>query len=118
MKILGNLLWFIFGGFIMSLYALIAGVACCVSIIFIPFGLQYFKLMRLYFWPFGAKIKSDFGAHPFMNIIWMIFGGLEAALACYIIGGIFFITIIGIPFAKQWFKVGQLTIMPFGADIN
>lgn len=52
------------------------------------------------------------------NIIWLIFGGLIAALLWFLIGIIFYITIIGIPIAKQAFKFGELMLTPFGSDVE
>lgn len=56
MAIIGNILWFIFGGFISGISWFIAGFLCCVSIIGIPFGLQFFKIAKLSLIPFGSKV--------------------------------------------------------------
>jgi len=57
MKLIGNIIWFVFGGAIAALLWLIAGVLLSITIIGIPFGLQWFKLAQLALFPFGAKIK-------------------------------------------------------------
>ncbi|MCR5409549.1 MAG: hypothetical protein K6E90_01065 [Lachnospiraceae bacterium] len=52
------------------------------------------------------------------NIIWILFGGLISALGWLITGCLFCITIIGIPFGKQFFKIAKLALMPFGATVE
>jgi len=118
MKTIGNLLWLIFTGFWSGLGYFLLGLFWCVTIIGIPFGKQCFKLSRLFFWPFGSKVSTDFGKHPIANIIWLIFGGFFLAVG-FLFSGIFWcITIIGIPFGKQCFKLAVLSLSPFGAKIN
>ena len=56
MRFIGNLLWFIFGGEILGLLWLLAGLLCCLTIVGIPFGIQYFKFAKLAILPFGATI--------------------------------------------------------------
>ena len=59
MKFLGNILWFVLGGFIVSIYYFIVGLLFCITIIGIPFGLQLIKLAGFALWPFGHEIQSD-----------------------------------------------------------
>ena len=117
MKFLGNLIWFIFGGLIGALTYFLLGLIWCVTIIGIPFGRQCFKLAKLALFPFGKTVNSRFGSHPIANLIWFIFGGMEMALAYIIIGVVFCVTIIGIPFGKQCFKLATLSAFPFGATL-
>jgi uncharacterized membrane protein YccF (DUF307 family) len=58
MGCLGNILWFILGGFILGLVWLVFCILWCLTIIGIPFGLQYFKIAKLALMPFGANIRS------------------------------------------------------------
>ena len=51
------------------------------------------------------------------NVVWLVFGGLIAALG-YIIGGLLLcITIVGIPFGMQSMKIGVATLTPFGKEV-
>lgn len=118
MKTLGNILWFLLVGLWSAILWGALGVVWCVTIIGIPFGLQCFKIAGLVIWPFGKTVNTNFGMHPIANIIWIIFGGLEIALGNIITGVLFFITIIGIPFGKQCFKLASLSFTPFGAYIT
>ena len=52
------------------------------------------------------------------NLLWLIFGGLELALGHAVMGLILCITIVGIPFGRQHFKIAKLALMPFGASIE
>lgn len=51
------------------------------------------------------------------NLIWLVFGGLQMALAWWLAGLLFCITIIGIPFAFAAFRIGLLTLWPFGREV-
>ena len=119
MRILGNILWIIFGGLLSFLGWIITGLLYCITIVGIPVGLQCFKLSSISLNPFGKEIRYGGGAGSFLlNVIWFIFGGLELALGNFITGLILCITIIGIPFGKQFFKIAGLSLRPFGAEVK
>ena len=118
MRFISNVIWVLLGGFWLALLWGVVGIVFCLTIIGIPFGKQCFKLARVAFFPFGKKIDLNFGKHPFGNVIWLIFGGLELAGSYFVLGAIWCITIIGIPFGKQCFKLGKTAFAPFGADID
>ena len=107
----------IFGGIIVSLCYFILGILYCITIIGIPFGTQCFKMAKLSLFPFSKTVKSDFGKHPIANIIWLVFGGLELAIGYVFVGLLWCITIVGIPFGKQCFKLAALAAVPFGASV-
>ena len=115
MRVIGNLIWFILIGIWVAVANFLIGLACCITIVLIPFGLQHFKIARYVIWPFGRQAVTDFERHPFLNIIWIVFNGLGAALGWYFIGALFCITLIGIPFGKKCFKIANLAFVPFGA---
>ncbi|MCL2285101.1 MAG: YccF domain-containing protein [Firmicutes bacterium] len=118
MKTLGNILWLFLCGFWLCVAWLIVGAVQCITIIGIPFGLQSFKLAGLSLWPFGKTVTYGGGGGSFlMNMLWIIFGGLVLAIIDCIFGIILCITIIGIPFGIQCFKLAKLSFMPFGATI-
>lgn len=122
MKTLGNILWLVFGGFVSATQYVVSSVGMMVTIIGIPFGLQTLKLAALMLWPFGATItdKPDkSGCLSFgMNVIWFFIGSIWISLTHILLGIIFAITIIGIPFAKQHFKFAKLALSPFGKDVQ
>lgn len=118
MKTIGNVLWFLFSGLGMFIGWGILGIFWCITIIGIPFGKQCFKFASLSVWPFGREAEKNFSSHPIANIIWLLFGGLELAIGFAFVGIIWCITIIGIPFGKQCFKLAGLALTPFGATIK
>ena len=122
MKFIGNILWMVMGGFIISLYYALVGLLFCISIIGIPFGLQLFKLAGLALWPFGHDVTpgaNDGGCLSLiMNVIWIVLGGIEIALMHVTLGIGFCITIVGIPFGLQHFKMALLALVPFGKKIS
>lgn len=118
MSLVGNLLWFIFGGFFSGLSWVLAGCLWCITIVGIPIGLQCFKFARLAFWPFGKEIEYGGGAMSLVaNIFWLILSGIPMAIADVVTGCLWCITIVGIPFGKQFFKLAKLSLMPFGARV-
>lgn len=119
MGCLGNLLWFIFGGLIGGLSWCIAGCLWCITIVGIPVGVQCFKIAGLTFFPFGKEVEYGGGAGSFiLNIIWLIVSGLVLALEHLLWGLILCVTIAGIPFGLQHFKLAKLALMPFGAEVR
>lgn len=119
MRLLGNILWFIFGGFISWLEAVFCGLLLCVTIIGIPWGMQCFKLARLCACPFGKEINYTMRFSATVgNIFWIILFGWEMALTNLLLGAVLCLTIVGIPWGKQYFKIASVSILPFGAEIT
>ncbi|MEX1376617.1 MAG: YccF domain-containing protein [Eubacteriales bacterium] len=119
MKTIGNIIWFLFGGFIAFILWSIAGILVCITIIGIPFGMQCFKVAGYVIWPFKKDvIIGKIGAGRLIgDILWILIFGWEFAAFHLIIALIFFITIIGIPFGKQHLKFAQLSIVPFNSKV-
>lgn len=119
MSCLGNILWFVFGGFISGISWCLAGVLWCITIVGIPWGLQCFKFAKLCFFPFGKEVEYGGGVGSlFLNIIWLLLSGIPLALESAIIGCLLCVTIVGIPFGLQQFKLAKLALMPFGATVR
>ena len=119
MSLLGNILWFIFGGLVSGIEWILAGLFWCITIIGIPYGIQCFKFARLSFMPFGKNVVYGGGAISFIvNVIWTIFFGIPMALTNLTFGILWCITIVGIPFGLQFFKIAKLSLAPFGTSIE
>ena len=122
MKFIGNILWLIAGGLVISLYYALMGAIFCITIIGIPFGLQLFKMAGLALWPFGHDVQSDTNDGGclaiMMNVIWILCGGLEIAFLHISFGALCCVTIVGIPFGLQHFKMAILAVVPFGKKIS
>jgi len=121
MKILGNLIWLIFGGLVIAIEYFIGSLILMITIIGIPFGLQTLKMGSLSIWPFGRTSRMEPQGsgclYIFMNVLWLICGGIWIALTHAIFGLLLYITIIGIPFGNQHFKLTEVALNPFGRRI-
>ena len=120
MKLLGNIIWLIFGGLITAIEYVVASLGMMITIIGIPFGLQTLKLGILALWPFGSEVIDNGSSgclSIIMNILWIILGGFWICLTHLFFGILLCITIIGIPFGSQHFKMAKLALTPFGKEI-
>jgi uncharacterized membrane protein YccF (DUF307 family) len=122
MNLLLNIIWLIFGGFILVLGYLLGAILLCITIVGIPFGIQCFKLAGLALAPFGREVREKEPPSGclavIMNIIWIILPGLELALAHLVLALVFAITIIGLPLAAQHLKMTRLALLPFGFEVR
>lgn len=120
-NLIGNIIWLIFGGFIAALTYFVGGLILCITIIGIPFGLQCFKIGGFVLAPFGYQAVSGASSSGCLsllfNIIWIFCGGFAAAVSHLVFGLILCITVIGIPFGLQHFKLIEVSLMPFGKRI-
>jgi uncharacterized membrane protein YccF (DUF307 family) len=121
MRFIGNLIWLLCGGLCTAIEYVIASFFLIITIIGIPFGLQTLKLATLEIWPFGAEVRTRENQpgclSTLMNLIWFFVGGIWIFLTHMFFGILLGITIIGIPFAKQHFKLAGLALTPFGREV-
>ncbi len=121
MSLLGNIIWLIFGGLIASIGYIFGGAILCLTIIGIPFGLQSINIGIATFAPFGKEVVATPKASSVLaiifNIIWIVLFGWGLAIWHIVFGIILGITIIGIPFAKQHFKLIPVALFPFGVKL-
>ncbi|MGF1601437.1 MAG: YccF domain-containing protein [Thermosynechococcaceae cyanobacterium] len=122
MSLLGNIIWLIFGGFFAGLGYILGGLALCLTIVGIPFGVQTIKLGFATFTPFGRQVVVTRNADSLLalvlNVIWVLLFGWEIAIAHLLSAAILAITIIGLPFAKQHLKLLVLAFLPFGRELR
>ncbi|MCI9135088.1 MAG: YccF domain-containing protein [Lachnospiraceae bacterium] len=118
MSFFGNVIWLICGGFLSALGWLLSGCLWSVTIVGIPIGLQCFKFAALCFAPFGREVRygGGFGS-LLLNVIWFLVTGIPMALHSLVAGLLLCLTIVGIPFGLQHFKLAKLALMPFGTEI-
>ena len=121
MRVIGNILWVILAGIWLAVGYAISGLLLCITIIGIPFGVQAFKLAQLSLWPFGrttVPAQDSGGCLQFgFNVLWLVLFGWELFLLHLIAGVVLCITIIGIPFGIQAFKLSALSLWPFGRTV-
>lgn len=119
MGCLGNVIWFICGGMISGLSWCLAGILWCITVVGIPVGVQCFKYAGLCFFPFGKEVEYSDGTFSLLvNIIWIVVSGVPLAIEHAIWGVVFCITIVGIPFGMQHFKLAKFALMPFGTRVK
>lgn len=122
MSLLGNIIWLIFGGLISGIGYIFGGLVLCLTIVGIPFGLQAIKLGFATLTPFGREVvelkDADSTLRLVFNVIWIVLFGWEIALSHLLHGVLLAITIIGLPFAKQHFKLLIMALLPFGREFR
>ena len=122
MNIFLNIIWFVFGGLMVAVEYEISSVAMMLTIIGIPFGLQTLKLAKVALWPFGTEVVDDGWPSGclagVMNVVWWFVGGVPIALTHMLWGLIFCVTVVGIPFGMQHFKLMKLAFFPFGTKVS
>ncbi len=120
MRAILNLLWAVFGGFVLALQYLVAGVVLCITVVGIPFGVQCFKLAGVALFPFGKDL-TDPPANPLplaLNVLWLLTAGVWIFLTHITLAISSAATIIGIPFAVQHLKFGIIALAPFGVQVR
>jgi uncharacterized membrane protein YccF (DUF307 family) len=119
-RTIGNIIWVVFGGVWLAIGYALAGAVMCITIIGIPFGIQAFKLAGFALWPFGREVveSRDGGClEVLFNVIWLVLFGWELFLLHLLAGAVMCITIIGIPFGIQAFKLSVMALWPFGRSV-
>lgn len=128
MAFIGNIIWFVFGGLIMGFAWWLAGILCFISIMGIPWGKAFFVIGKFTFWPFGKEAvsrkqrsgKDDIGTGTLGligNVLWLVFMGIWLAIGHIVSGILCCLTIIGIPFGIQHFKLVPISLMPIGMTV-
>ena len=128
MGLIGNVLWFIFGGFVMGLGWWLAGLFALLTIVGIPWAKACFVIGQFAFFPFGKVAMSrkdlsrqdDIGTGTLGllgNVIWFVFAGVWLAIGHLLSALLCFITIIGIPFGIQHLKLAAIALAPIGKTI-
>jgi uncharacterized membrane protein YccF (DUF307 family) len=126
-RLLLNILWFVFGGWISGLAWLVAGVILAITIVGLPWAQAAFRIAGFSFWPFGRDVvsRSGIGHHDLgtgsmgllLNIVWFVFAGWWLALHHIVLAIGLAITIIGIPFALQHVKLAVISLAPVGKAV-
>jgi uncharacterized membrane protein YccF (DUF307 family) len=121
LRLIGNVLWLVLAGWAMCIAYLVAGLLLCVTIIGIPFGVASFRLAFFVIWPFGRVAVHDPDRVPAVsaiaNVLWFVLAGWWLALGHLVTGVLLCITIIGIPFGIQSFKLAGLALAPLAREI-
>lgn len=125
MRLIANILWVIFGGWLTALGWLFAALLMAITIIGLPWTRACLSIARFSFWPFGSRLvardkllgRSTIGTGPLGllgNIIWFILGGWYLVIMHFIVGVGWCLTIIGIPFGVAHFRLMKQALAPIG----
>lgn len=120
MRLILNLVWLLFGGFVLFLGYLLAGVLMCITVIGIPFGIAAFRIGVYALWPFGRRVVSRPTAglgSAIGNVLWLVLAGWWLALSHLVTGIAMCLTVIGIPLGLANFKLIPVSLLPLGKDI-
>ena len=128
MTLLLNILWFVFGGFITGFLWLVGGFFLALTVVGLPWTLAAWRIAGFAFAPFGRRVedrrivtgRDDLGTGALgliLNIVWIVFGGWHIALAHILLGVAQMLTLIGIPFAIQNFKLALIALAPMGKTV-
>lgn len=123
MKIVGNIIWWIFGGLEAAIGYFTGSLVLACTIIGLPFAMQTFKIGLLCLWPFGSTVTNTNSTVTGciclpLNLIWLIFGGLWAWFMHILFGLLLCISIVGLPWGRQHFKMAGLSLAPFGRSVE
>lgn len=125
MRLLLNILWFIFGGFVSGMLWLLGGLVLALTIVGLPYTMAAWRIAGFAFWPFGKEIVSrdivtgehDLGTGPLgflLNVIWFLFAGWYIALSHIVAAFLEAVTIIGLPFAFKDLQLAAIAMAPIG----
>jgi len=124
-RLILNILWFIFGGWISGLLWLLGGTILALTVVGLPWAFSAWRIASYSFWPFGREVVWQNDAEPGggclglpLNILWFIFAGWYIALAHLLIAVAEFVSIIGIPFALKDLELAKLALAPVGRTIR
>jgi uncharacterized membrane protein YccF (DUF307 family) len=128
-RLILNILWFIFGGWLSGLLWLFGGAILALTIVGLPWTFAAWRIASYSFWPFGREVvwrdtfsgAGDIGTGPVgvvLNVIWFVFAGWYIALSHLLIAVAEFISIIGIPFALKDLELAKLALAPVGRTIR
>lgn len=122
MQLLGNIIWVVFGGWLVALEYLLAAASLMLTVVGIPFGWQLLKIAWLALLPFGndfERLRADYPiTRSVFNILWFVFFGALIALSHFVLALLFSLTIVGLPFGIQHWKLAKVALWPFGLSFD
>lgn len=121
MRTLGNIIWVLFGGWLVALGWLLAAVLSVIGIVTIPAVPACLRMASYAFWPFGRTVVDDPAANPLgsglFNVVWLVLIGWWLALAHLAVALGQAITIVGLVNVFGYLKLIPLALMPYGKKI-
>ncbi|NLF01818.1 MAG: YccF domain-containing protein, partial [Anaerolineales bacterium] len=117
MSVLFNILWLLLGGIVAVVIYYVGGIVLMATVVGIPFGIQALNLGSAVAAPFGKRVERRREREGCLavafDIIWLVLFGWEIAGAHLAAGTALCLTIVGIPFGVQVFKLIPVALFPF-----
>jgi uncharacterized membrane protein YccF (DUF307 family) len=132
MRFAGNVIWFVLGGWWIALLWLLGAAIFAISIIGIPLTIAALQMASLSAWPFGREVvhireldgkgvsatTAATGTIGFIvNVVWALTFGWVLFLSYLVSGVLCCLTLIGIPFGLQAFKLAGISFWPVGRRV-
>lgn len=132
MRLAGNVIWFVFGGAFTALLWLLGAAVFALSIVGLPLTRAAIEMAKLSAFPFGKDVvhvrdldgkgltatTAVTGTVGFVfNVLWLVTFGLALCLSYLMLGIVYCVTIIGIPFGLQCFKLAGISLWPIGRRV-
>ena len=128
LRLILNILWFVLGGWLSGSLWILSGVLLAITVVGLPWAMAAFRIASFSYWPFGRQVvdrgsfqrRSDLGTGGLgliLNIVWFLLGGWYLALHHVVLGVGLCVTIIGIPFGFQHFKLAMISLAPVGKAV-
>ncbi len=132
MRFAGNVIWFVFGGAYTALLWLLGAAIFALSIVGLPLTRAAIEMAKMSAFPFGKDVvhvreldgkgvtatTAVTGTIGFVfNVLWLLTFGLALCVSYLVLGVIYCITIIGIPFGIQCFKLAGISLWPVGRRV-
>lgn len=132
MRAAGNVIWFVLGGWYTALFWLIGAAVFAISIVGLPLTRAAVEMAKMSAWPFGKEVvhirdldrkglslgTAATGTVGFIfNVLWACTFGALLFLSYLVAGILCCLTIIGIPFGLQSFKLAGISLWPVGRRV-
>ena len=132
LRFAGNVIWFVFGGAVTALFWLAGAAVFAITIVGLPLTRAAIEMAKMSTWPFGKEVvhirdldqkgvtagTAITGAIGFLfNILWAFTFGIFLFLSYLVLGVVYCVTIIGIPFGLQCFKLAGISLWPVGRRV-
>ncbi len=125
MRLLGNILWFVFGGGLFaSISWLLLGFVLAITVVGIPFAVAAVRIAGFAAFPFGKELvdaraigETRIVGTGLANLLWIVLAGIWLTVGHVLLGVALCLTLILIPFGLAHFKLASVSFAPLGKRV-
>ncbi len=125
MRLLGNILWFVFGGgLVASLSWWLLGFVLAITVVGIPFAVAAVRIAGFAAFPFGKELvdaraigETKIVGTGLANLLWIVLAGIWLTVGHVLLGVALCLTLILIPFGLAHFKLASVSFAPLGKRV-